>query len=117
MESKELLRKVEEIRFLRGYTQYEVCKRAGLSRMTFLNWKLRESLPKLETLEAICQTLDYPIARLFGEEVELLGAEQVRLNEYWATLSRDEKDAVFSVIYAFANKKAETVDKSFPQAA
>lgn len=106
MDTKIMMQKIKEIMNLRGLSQYEVCKRAGISRMTFLNWNQRGSIPKLETLEAICQELDIPISQLFEEEdIEKLSAEQKRLIQYWTTLTREEKDAIFCIIYAFSKNK------------
>ena len=69
----------------RGWTEYRLSKKCGLSESTLANIFRRNTMPSITTLEAICNG--------FG----------ITLSQFFAELTPEQKNAVYHMINAFDN--------------
>ena len=102
----------------RGWTEYKLSKRCGLSESTLANIFRRNTTPSIATLEAICKgfgiTLSEAICKGFGitlsqffsdgELVELT-PELKELFNRWVTLTAEEKVIINQLIQLLTNSK------------
>ena len=88
----------------RGWTEYRLSKKCGLSESTLANIFRRNTMPSITTLEAICNGLGITLAQFFAEDdtVELT-PELKNLFDKWIALTPEQKNAVYSMVNAFDN--------------
>lgn len=89
----------------RGWTNYKLSKKSGLSESTLANIFRRNTTPSIPTLEAICNAFGITLSQFFadGDMVELT-PELKNLFDHWVTLTPEQKTAVYSMITAFSNQ-------------
>ena len=90
----------------RQWTEYRLARKSGLSDSTIKNIFKRNSLPSIDTLEAICKAFGITLSQFFaeGEMVELTPDIQA-LFMGWATLTPEQKQAVLTMVNAFNHDK------------
>lgn len=88
----------------RGWTEYRLSKRCGLSESTLANIFRRNTMPSITTLEAICNGFGITLSQFFaeGDMVELT-PELKNLFDKWISLTPEQKDAVYRMVDAFDN--------------
>ena len=77
-------KKIEKLRFQRGWSMYELAQEAGITQSTLTSMMKRGNPPKIDTLECICEAFGITLAQFFMEDEEL------------EILSRSEKELVSS---------------------
>lgn len=75
-------KKIETLRFQRGWSMYELAQEAGITQSTLSSMIKRGNPPKIDTLECICEAFGVTLAQFFTED------EQLEL------LSEDEKELI-----------------------
>ena len=90
----------------RQWTEYRLARKSGLSDSTIKNIFKRNSLPSIDTLEAICKAFGITLSQFFaeGEMVELT-PDIKALFMSWATLTPEQKQAVLTMVNAFNHDK------------
>ncbi|MDN0061579.1 helix-turn-helix transcriptional regulator [Mediterraneibacter glycyrrhizinilyticus] len=88
----------------RGWTEYRLSKKCGLSESTLANIFRRNTMPSITTLEAICNGFGITLSQFFAEDkmVELT-PELKNLFDKWISLTPEQKDAVYRMVDAFDN--------------
>lgn len=88
----------------RGWTEYRLSKKCGLSESTLANIFRRNTMPSITTLEAICNGFGITLSQFFAEDdmVELT-PELKNLFDKWIALTPEQKNAVYSMVNAFDN--------------
>lgn len=88
----------------RGWTEYRLSKKCGLSESTLANIFRRNTMPSITTLEAICNGFGITLSQFFAEDdmVELT-PELKNLFDKWISLTPEQKNAVYSMVNAFDN--------------
>ena len=96
MDSKQ---RIKELMIERGWSEYRLAIESNLSQSTIANIFNRNTTPSVSTLEAICSGFGISLAQFFasGNMVEL-SEEQKEMFDAWATLSRNQKDALQHLI-------------------
>ena len=98
MDTNERLR-----RFLneRGWTEYKLAKKSGLSQSTIANIYRRNTVPSIATLEAICNGFGITLSQFFADEqmVELT-PELKDIFDCWIDLTPNQKDAALQMLRA-----------------
>lgn len=86
----------------RGWTEYRLSKKCGLSESTLANIFRRNTMPSITTLEAICNGFSITLSQFFaeGDMVELT-PELKNLFDKWIALTLEQKDAVYRMVDAF----------------
>lgn len=88
----------------RGWTEYRLSKKCGLSESTLANIFRRNTMPSITTLEAICNGFGITLSQFFAEdEMVELTPELKNLFDKWIALTPEQKDAVYHMINAFDN--------------
>ena len=98
----DILSRLVELQKQRGWSDYKIAKEAGLSPNTVSNIYRRNNVPNLVTLEAICKAFGISLSQFFAEDnlVELT-AEQRQLFDKWATLTADQKAAIWQIMKTY----------------
>jgi transcriptional regulator with XRE-family HTH domain len=61
-------KKIRELRFRRGWTPKDLARQIGVSVRTVQRWERGSHLPRLDTMELLCQALGCSPADLLGDE-------------------------------------------------
>ena len=98
-------KKLRDLLAAKGWTSYRLAKESDLSSSTIINIYKRDSVPSIDTLEAICKGFGITMSQFFaeGDMVELT-PELKEIFESWVKLTPDEKELVLNMIKAL-NKK------------
>ena len=88
----------------RGWTEYRLSKKCGLSQSTLANIFRRNTVPSISTLEAICDGFGITMSQFFTDgDLTALTAEQKELFDKWVALTPEQKSAVYGLIAAFTD--------------
>ena len=86
----------------RGWSEYRLSKECGLSESTLANIFRRNTLPSIDTLQAICSAFGITLAQFFAEgDLVELTPELKDLFERWVALTAEQKNALLQLIHAF----------------
>ena len=85
----------------RGWTEYKLAKKCGLSQSTIANIYRRNTVPSIATLEAICNGFGITLSQFFADEqmVELT-PELKDIFDCWIDLTPNQKDAALQMLKA-----------------
>lgn len=100
LDGKEIYDKVDALRLGKGWTIYELAKKAGVAPTTIYNWRDRLSSPTLSLLEAVCSAFNITVIDFLLNEDELMALteEQKEVMRLWNTLSSEQKKSVISIM-------------------
>ena len=90
----------------RGWSEYKLAKRCGLSESTVANIYRRNTVPSIATLETICSGFGITMSQFFaeGDMVEIT-PELKELFENWVNLTPEQKKAANQMLKAMNNSK------------
>lgn len=90
----------------RGWSEYKLAKRCGLSESTVANIFRRNTVPSIATLETICSGFGITMSQFFaeGDMVEIT-PELKELFENWVNLTPEQKNAANQMLKAMNNSK------------
>lgn len=90
----------------RGWSEYKLAKRCGLSESTVANIFRRNTVPSIATLETICSGFGITMSQFFaeGDMVEIT-PELKELFENWVNLTPVQKKAANQMLKAMNNSK------------
>ena len=88
----------------RGWSEYKLAKRCGLSESTVANIFRRNTVPSIATLETICSGFGITMSQFFaeGDMVEIT-PELKELFENWVNLTPEQKKAANQMLKAMNN--------------
>ncbi len=106
-----IVKRIDELRRLKGLTKKELMKKMGVSPSTCNSWYYSDITPSLLNIENVCIALDITVEQFFSGLGDNHGksSEEKFLDE-WRMLSVPEKLAVEKVIAAFKAVKAAQND-------
>lgn len=83
----------------RGWTEYRLSKKCGLSESTIANIFRRNTVPSIATLEAICDGFGITLSQFFcdGDMVEMT-PDVKALFECWVALTPEQKAAALQLL-------------------
>ncbi len=92
--------RISQLIIERGWSRYELAKRAGLSETTVANLFRRCNAPSIPTLEAITKACGVTMAQFFteGEAPVVLSAEQRALLVTWSALTGQQRALLLEFI-------------------
>ena len=64
-------KKIEKLRFQRGWSMYELAQEAGITQSTLTSMIKRGNPPKIDTLACICEAFGLTLSQFFMEDEEL----------------------------------------------
>lgn len=89
----------------RGWTEYRLAKECGLSPSTIANIYRRNTVPSIDTLEAICNGFHISLSQFFADcEMVELTPDLKRLFDHWVNLTPKQKDAALQMLIAMDHK-------------
>ena len=90
----------------RGWTEYRLSKKCGLSQSTIGNIFRRNTIPSITTLEAICDGFGITLSQFFAEsDMVELSPDTRELFESWVVLIPEQKTAALQMIKAMSKDK------------
>ena len=89
-------KKIENMRFQRGWSMYELAQEAGITQSTLTSMIKRGNPPKIDTLESICEAFGITLAQFFMED------------EHLEALSKNEKELI-SLFRKFSDTKQQAL--------
>ena len=96
----DILNRILELRTRRGWTEWKLAQEADLKQSSISDWYSKNQLPKIPSLEKICDAFGITMAQFFCAEGEsvVLTSEQREMLENWSALSPNQQQAVLSLI-------------------
>lgn len=90
----------------RGWSEYKLAKRCGLSESTVANIFRRNTVPSIAALETICSGFGITMSQFFaeGDMVEIT-PELKELFDNWVNLTPEQKKAANQMLKAMSNSK------------
>ena len=99
---KDILSVITKYRIERGWTEYRLAEESGIPQTTISSWYQKGAVPKIQSLEKICDTYGITLSQLFAEDdgtmLVSLTDSQKKLLEAWAKLDKEQQDVVFALI-------------------
>ena len=93
-------KKIETLRFRRGWSMYELAQEAGITQSTLTSMIKRGNPPKIDTLECICEAFGITLAQFFmeDEQAELLNKSEKELIDLFRSMPEDKKQALLGLL-------------------
>lgn len=105
----DVLRHIEELMELRGWTNYRLSKLSGIPLSTIATWRKCKMSPRIDKVEDICSAFGITLSEFFkteaDENTKALSDEESDLLARWSGLSPAEKNAVNVVINTFNSRR------------
>lgn len=100
LDGKQIYDKVDALRLEKGWTIYELAKKAGVAPTTIYNWRDRLSSPTLSLLEAVCSAFEITVIDFLLNEDELMALTEVQkeLIRVWNTLTGAQKKSILNLM-------------------
>ena len=90
----------------RGWSEYKLAKRCGLSESTVANIFRRNTVPSIATLETICSGFGITMSQFFAEGDMIESTPELKeLFENWVNLTPELKKAANQMQKAMNNSK------------
>ena len=96
----DVLKRIEQLRSDRGWSNYKLAQVAGVSQTTLRNMFTRNTQPSIATLESICAGFGITLPQFFASDNEpvILDDDQKNMLETWAGLTEAQKKALLTLI-------------------
>ena len=93
-------KKIEKLRFERGWSMYELAQEAGITQSTLTSMIKRGNPPKIDTLENICEAFGITLAQFFmeDEQLEALSKGEKELITSYRKLSSNKQQALLELL-------------------
>jgi len=93
-------KKIENMRFQRGWSMYELAQEAGITQSTLTSMIKRGNPPKIETLECICEAFGITLAQFFmeDEQLEILSKNEKELISLFRKFSEVKQKALIDLL-------------------
>ncbi len=106
-----ILEKIEEMNAARGWSTYELCKRANIAEGTLYSCKRRERNPSNDVLEKICRAYGITLYQFYhdmGGDSNFTEDQQIVLTKF-SLLEDREKETVVNLIDLLLENKQKKV--------
>lgn len=93
-------KKIEALRFQRGWSMYELAQEAGITQSTLTSMIKRGNPPKIDTLSCICEAFGMTLAQFFieDEQLEILSKEEKALVASFRRLPRQKQESLLTLL-------------------
>ena len=93
-------KKIEELRFQRGWSVYELAQKAGIAQSTLTSMANRGNPPKIDTLICICEAFGITLSQFFmeDEQLEVLSKNEQELISLFRKLPTNKKQALIQLL-------------------
>jgi transcriptional regulator with XRE-family HTH domain len=102
----DILQKINQLRKMRGWSNYRLAKEASIPQSTLSNLYKRGNSPTISTLEAICHAFGISIAQFFTgtDERNMLTHDQKDLLQKWVLLTPRQKEKAMAYIFGLSQQ-------------
>ncbi len=92
--------RIKDLCSKKNMSQYELAKRAGMTQSSVSTLLNKGNVPRITTLEKVCQGFGITLAQFFVEDEEYpdLSEEQLKVLNTWQKLSVKEKAAIEKIV-------------------
>ncbi len=92
--------RIKDLCSKKNMSQYELAKRAGMTQSSVSTLLNKGNVPRITTLEKVCQGFGITLAQFFAEDEEYpdLSEEQLKVLNTWQKLSVKEKAAIEKIV-------------------
>lgn len=90
----DILEKITKMRLERGWSEYELAERAGLTQSTISSWYRKNLIPSIPSLQHICDAYGITLSQFFREDEcfsEQLTKAQIEILKRWYRLTKDQQ--------------------------
>lgn len=90
----DILEKITKMRLERGWSEYELAERSGLTQSTISSWYRKNLIPSIPSLEHICDAYGITLSQFFIEDEcfsEQLTKTQIEILNRWNRLTKDQQ--------------------------
>lgn len=103
LQSESIYNRVDEIRKAKGWSIYELAKKANITENSIYKWRDKKSAPTLYLLESISDAFGISIINLLVNEEAIIALteEQQNLIKSWNTLKDSQKRALLEIIKSY----------------
>ena len=93
-------KRIEDLRFQRGWSMYELAQEAGITQSTLTSMMKRGTPPKIDTLESICEAFGITLSQFFMEDehMECLDSNEKKLITLFRKLPEKKQQALLDLI-------------------
>lgn len=100
-----ILKRIEELRDERGWSNYRLSEEAKLDNSVINNMFKRGTMPSMITLTALCEAFDLTLSQFFNEDktVIILSDDEKELITHYRKLDKKNKNAVNMLINELNN--------------
>ena len=105
----DVIKRIDDLLSEREWTDYKLAKESGLATSTIANFRRRETVPSISTLENICNAFGITLSQFFNdreETVQLTKDQQKLFNKSGKVIkasrvTKSQKQIVFNLIEEF----------------
>lgn len=99
----DVIKKIDELKNERGWSDYTLASKSGLSSSTIANMHRRKTVPSVATLGMICSAFGITLAQFFNEDNDCIPVddEQAEFIKKWTMLTDKQKKIVNEVMDEF----------------
>ena len=99
--------KIKQLMDQRGWTEYRLALKCGLSQSTISNIFRRNTTPSVATLETICTAFGITMSQFFAEgDMIDLNPELKEVCEHWISLTPEQKELVLQMLRTLNSGKS-----------
>lgn len=93
-------KKIEALRFQRGWSMYELAQEAGITQSTLSSMLKRGNPPKIETLACICEAFGISLAQFFmnDEQLEMLTQQEKEFITLFRSLPKEKRHSLLQLL-------------------
>lgn len=101
----DILKRIEELRDERGWSNYRLSEEAKLDNSIINNMFKRRTMPSMLTLTALCEAFDLTLSQFFNEDktVIILSNDEKDLILQYRKLDKKNKNAVNTLVNELNN--------------
>ena len=95
-----IIKRINDIRHERGWSVNYLALEAGLTQSTLSSMLLRNTPPRIDTLQALCDAFGITLAQFFLDEetTELVSDREKLLLEHFRKLPTEKQDALLTIL-------------------
>lgn len=97
----DILNKITQLRLERGWSEYQLAEKSGLTQSTISSWYRKNLIPTIPSLSSICDAFGISLSQFFlddaGHTVEI-SDQQRHLLEYAAKLEPHQYSALLDFL-------------------
>lgn len=93
----DVLGRVTEYREKKGWTEYQLAEKSGLTQSTISSWYRKDMTPTIHSLEKICSALEITLSQFFASDKDnfsLTDTQKELLNEASRLTEQQQKSLI-----------------------